>query len=247
MVIRTRTAVIVLLVALLLGAAGYGLRYLFESGYLRFNYPNEQRFPLHGLDVSHHQGKINWDAVPTGKFRFVYIKATEGGNHKDRRFKRNWEEAARVGLVRGAYHFFTFCKDSKTQAQNFIESVPVEDNMLPPVIDIEYGGNCKTRPTRTVLLQDIHVFAEEVRRVYQRTPLLYVTEEIYTEYLQDEHTGYPLWVRNIYFEPNADRTSWLFWQYANRGRVKGISGPVDLNVFNGSVEEFNRLLQPAPR
>ncbi len=234
-------AVLLLLVA----AMGYGVRYLFETGHIRLNYPDKKRFPIHGLDISHHQGKINWDTLRTEKFKFVYIKATEGGDHKDRRFKRNWEAAARIGLMRGAYHFFTFCKDSKIQAQNFIDSVPVEDNMLPPAIDIEYAGNCKTRPSKTVLHQEVRIFAEEVRRVYRRTPVLYVTEEIYVDYLQDKTIGYPLWIRDIYFEPDANRAPWLFWQYANRGRVKGINGPVDLNVFNGSAEEFNRLLQPA--
>lgn len=245
MMIRTRAVVILALAMLFAGAGGYGLRYLFEGGYIRFNYPDEDRFPIRGLDISHHQGKIDWEALRAEKLHFIYIKATEGGDHKDRRFKTNWEHAARIGLLRGAYHFFTFCKEGKTQAQNFIDTVPVEKIMLPPVIDIEYAGNCKARPAKAALLREVHAFATEVRRVYRRAPVLYVTEEIYADYLQDEVGIYPLWFRDIYFEPNADGMQWLFWQYANRGRVKGINGPVDLNVFNGSETGFKRLLTPA--
>lgn len=233
------------LAALLTGAAAYGLRVLFENGYLRFNYPSTTHYPIRGIDVSHHQGKIDWQALRDEQLHFIYIKASEGGDHKDRRFKANWDEAARSGMVRGAYHFFTFCKDGKSQALNFIDTVPVAEAMLPPVIDIEYAGNCKTRPERAALLTELRLFATEVERVYKRRPIFYVTEEIYADYLRGQINDYPLWIRDIYFEPRfTDRSEWVFWQFANRGRVKGISGAVDLNVFNGDAAAFAALLQP---
>ena len=243
--LQRKIYLIVVVAAFLAGAVVYGLRYLYENGYVRFNYPSITRFPIRGIDISHHQGQINWQALREEQFHFIFIKASEGGDHKDRRFKANWDNALRHGMVRGAYHFFTFCKDGKTQALNYIDTVPVEELMLPPVIDIEYAGNCKTRPERSNLLAEVRSFAGEVERVFKRRPIFYVTEEIYADYLRGAINDYPLWIRDIYFEPSfTDRSEWLFWQYANRGRVKGINGPVDLNVFNGNSEAFQALLQP---
>ncbi|MBI3561807.1 MAG: glycoside hydrolase family 25 protein [Gammaproteobacteria bacterium] len=244
---RRRTRRMILLVLLVISAAGigYGLRYGYDIGLVRFNYPDTKRFPLRGIDVSHHQGKIDWNALPAEHAHFIFIKATEGGDHKDRRFKTNWDNAYRYGLARGAYHFFTFCKAGKQQAENFIATVPVEEKMLPPVIDIEYGGNCKSRPEREGLLRELREFAVEVEQVYRRKPIFYVTEEIYADYLRGEITDYPVWIRDIYFEPSfSDRSGWLFWQYANRGRIKGIQGPVDLNVFNGDAAALEQLQEP---
>ncbi len=243
---QRRIYLITVLAALLAGAAAYGVRMLYESGHVRFNYPSTLRFPIRGIDISHHQGKIDWQALGEEQLQFIYIKASEGGDHKDRHFKANWDNAARHGMVRGAYHFFTFCKDGKSQALNYINTVPVEEHMLPPVIDIEYAGNCKTRPESKALLAELRNFAVEVERTYQRRPVFYVTEEIYADYLRGTINDYPLWIRDIYFEPRfTDRGEWLFWQFANRGRVKGINGPVDLNVFNGNKEAFELLLKPA--
>lgn len=243
--VRFQTVVLILVGVALLGGAGYMLRYFFENGYLRFNYPDKNRFPIRGIDISHHQGKIDWLSLRNEQFHFIYIKATEGGDHKDRRFKANWEGAARHGILRGAYHYFTFCKNGKAQAENFIATVPTEANTLPPGIDIEYAGNCKSRPKREELLAEVRVFAEELTNYYHRKPIFYVTEEIYADYFKGEINDFPLWIRDIYFEPKFnDRGGWVLWQYANRGRVQGINGPVDLNVFNGDVTAFRNLLIP---
>jgi lysozyme len=231
------------LVLLTIGLLLFVGRYLFLEGYLRFNYPSFERFPLRGIDISNHQGKINWQALRQEKFHFIYIKATEGGDFKDRRFSANWQAAAEIGLVRGAYHFFTFCKSGKDQAKNYLSSVPVESGILPPVLDIEYSGNCKQRPEREDLLKEVQDFINEVKPVYNMQPILYVTEEIYETYLTEYSSDMPIWIRDIYFEPELGEDNiWVFWQYANRGRVKGINGPVDLNVFNGRDKEFKRLL-----
>lgn len=241
----TQSIVLVLVSVGLLGGAAYVARYLFENGYVRFNYPDKQRFPIRGIDISHHQGKIDWLSLRNEQFQFIYIKATEGGDHKDRRFKSNWESAARHGILRGAYHYFTFCKSGKEQADNFIATVPTEANTLPPGIDIEYAGNCKSRPKREEVLSEVRTFAQELINYYHRRPIFYVTEEIYADYLKGEINDFPLWIRDIYFEPKfRDRSSWVIWQYANRGRVQGVTGPVDLNVFNGDLAAFRNLLIP---
>src|SRR6476660_2447595 len=63
-----------------------------------------------GIDVSHHQGEIDWPRVASDGVRFAYIKASEGGTVPDHRFRENWVEAKKAGLRRGAYHFFTLCR-----------------------------------------------------------------------------------------------------------------------------------------
>ena len=208
------------------------LSFLYVNGYLRFNYPKMSHYPIHGLDVSHHQGKIEWNKIREESFHFAYIKATEGGNYKDPEFIKNWNEASNAGLLRGAYHFFTFGKPGIEQARNFIGTVPVDPDSLPPVIDFEFVGNSKKGPVKALILKELFVFIREIEAAYGKTPVIYITYDSYNKYLKGEIGKYKVWIRDIFFTPNMpDGISWTFWQYANNGRVKGINGPVDLNVF----------------
>jgi lysozyme len=96
---------------------------LYTRGFVRFNYPSAARFPIRGIDVSHHQGAIDWTAVKAARVEFAFIKASEGGDFRDREFARNWEAARKAGVVRGAYHFFTFCTPGLAQADNFVATI----------------------------------------------------------------------------------------------------------------------------
>lgn len=73
---------------------------LYFHGFWQFNYPGKGQYPIRGIDISHHQGKIDWNKVKGEGFNFVFIKATEGGNFKDPEFDRNWKESSRIGLLR---------------------------------------------------------------------------------------------------------------------------------------------------
>ena len=217
---------------------------LFYTGILRMNYPDSNRFPIRGIDISHHQEIIDWEKLRQEHVHFVFIKATEGGNFKDRLFLENWRKAKQAGLIRGAYHFFTFCRSGKEQARNFIAAVPVESGTLPPVIDLEFGGNCQARPSRENLVHELTAYIAEIEQTYQQTPILYVTYEAYGVYLSGEFEHLALWIRDIFRYPRLpDNRPWLFWQYSNRGRLQGIPTYVDLNVFHGNAEEFTRLLK----
>ncbi len=230
---------ITVLVILIIGATG--ICYL--QGYVRFNYPDKSIFPIRGIDISHHQGQIDWGKLTQEDITFVFIKATEGGDFQDSAFRRNWSSSGKVGLMRGAYHFFTFCKGGKEQAANFIQNVPKEPLMLPPVIDFEYAGNCKARLKKEALVEELREYIIEIEAAYNKPPILYVTYKSYKDYLQGQVDDYRLWIRDIWGEPEFENgRSWTFWQYAARGRLHGIEGPVDLNVFNGSMNEFSKLL-----
>jgi lysozyme len=213
-------------------------------GYVRFNYPDRGEFPIWGIDVSHHQGKIDWQLLTSENVAFAYIKATECGDFKDPLFRLNWREASRANVDRGAYHFFTFCKSGEEQAANFIQSVPVEADALPPAIDFDFVGNCSGRPPKSALLQEVRAFVEKIELAYGQSPVFYVTYDSYKRYLDGAIPGYRLWVRDIFGYPSLQpERDFTFWQYADRARLKGIKGPVDLNVFNGNAEQFIDLLK----
>ena len=215
----------------------------FELGYIRFNYPDKSEYPVRGIDISHHQQVVDWDVLKREDISFAIIKATEGGDHKDTQFERNWERAGDIGLVRGAYHYFTFCKSGLEQAENFIQSVPVVKNSLPPAIDLEFSGNCQARPSKEELLYELSIFSKLLEQRYGKTPIIYTTSESYNAFLAGEDLRYPIWIRDIYSKPKLpDGSKWDIWQFAHRGRLRGIEGFVDLNVYNGTIKEFQEFL-----
>ena len=204
----------------------------YRAGWWRFNYPTLKDYPVHGLDVSHHQKEIDWPRVPKDLISFVYIKASEGGDWKDRNFQTNWAGADTAGFKVGAYHFFTLCKSGAEQAENFLATLPEAAEMLPPAIDLEFGGNCAARPESADFLRELEIMAHRVETETGQRPVLYITYDFYEAYLKNTpFAAYPLWVRNIYGKPNPKEfPSATIWQYAANARVDGISGSVDLNI-----------------
>ncbi|MCW5716163.1 MAG: glycoside hydrolase family 25 protein [Bauldia sp.] len=208
------------------------------GGYLAYrNYePDRVRFPVRGIDVSHHQGEIDWARVAADDVAFVFMKATEGGDHRDREFARNLDGALEAGLAVGAYHFFTFCRPGADQAANFLATVPDGMTTLPPVVDLEYGGNCDRRPTGAELRAELDAFLAPVESRFGREVLYYATEAFLADY-GDAIAERPLWRRSIAWEPgNAD---WVVWQYHNAGTVDGVAGPVDLNVLKKGISSLS--------
>jgi lysozyme len=194
-------------------------------------------YQVRGLDVSHHQGEIDWQKVRAEReFQFVYIKATEGKEFVDDRFLENWNEAKKQGFRVGAYHYFSMKSSGREQADHFIHTVPPDADSLPPAIDVEIPANLdKNRVSR-----ELHTMADALEHYYGKKPVLYVTYKTYQAYIHDDFAGYGIWIRDIYKSPSLDNRPWLFWQYGNRGRVDGIPTYVDLNVFRGDVKEFQQ-------
>lgn len=218
--------------------------FLLYNGFIRFNYPSLKQYPIQGIDVSNHQKVIDWSKLDNQRVRFAFIKATEGGDFKDKSFDRNWKDAKEQGIIVGAYHFFTFCRSGSEQAQNFIESVPKDDSMLPPAIDLEYSGNCKLIKSKEELLYDIRVFMQIIENHYSKRMVIYVLDDFYREFLDGEFPDNYYWLRDVYGKPRPDHGyDWDFWQHSNRGRMQGIDGFVDLNVFRGSEDDFYRLIE----
>jgi lysozyme len=186
----------------------------------------------YGIDVSNHQGRIDWERVAADDIEFAYIKATEGGDFVDRSFERNWERADAVGIDRGAYHFFTLCKPGAEQAENFLRTVP-SDPELPPAIDLELGGNCAARPDQAWIDREIGAFLADVEEATGERVLLYIGPEFEAVYpIKEGLDDRPVWHRRLVLRPEGE--GWWVWQFQSVADVAGIDGPVDLNVMRGT-------------
>lgn len=204
--------------------------------------PSDERFPVRGLDVSHHQGAIDWRSVRASGRSFVFIKASEGADFRDTRFSENWRRAREAGLLAGAYHFFTFCSPGDAQADNFLTAAPPDEHTLPLSIDIEFTGNCTSWDSVQSIQRELRVFVGRVEAESGRQPLLYTTEDVARELVPPALSAHPYWIRSLWGEPGVE-LRWLFWQHSATGEVPGIRGAVDLNVFAGSASEWQAFIQ----
>ncbi|MER8521166.1 muramidase [Mesorhizobium sp. M0644] len=196
-----------------------------------------RRLAVHGVDVSRWQGNVNWGKLRAQGANFAYIKATDGGDHLDPMFTRNWRSADAAGLKRGAYHFFYWCRTAGEQADWFIRNVPRVEGALPPVIDVEWNGDssCKRRPSRQKVLEKMQVFMDKLERYYGQRPIIYTAPDFYRDNLRGAFLDYPFWLRAVAAHPSKvyPGRKWLFWQYSGSGLSHGVRGRIDLNVFRG--------------
>jgi len=223
-ILRTMFYVVVGVVISIVGAAFFFMNWE----------PDRDDFPVRGIDVSHHLGEIDWSQVVEDDVAFVYMKASEGGDFKDGAFARNWAGAGSSGLSRGAYHYFSLCKPGEKQAENFLSVLPQDSDMLAPVLDLELTGNCARRPPVAEVLREISTFTALVEQARGKQVIIYAPEEFYAAYLKGSGLNRRMWARSIWHQPDYT-ANWIIWQYHDRGRVKGISGDVDLNVLHSEA------------
>jgi len=219
--------------------------YLIWNGFFLLNHPSKSRYPVRGVDVSHYQGDINWETLASQDISFAFIKATEGSSSVDSNFAYNYEQAQTTNLRIGAYHFFSYDSEGRTQAENFIANVEKMEGMLPPVVDLEFYGDKEINlPVRENVHEQLDVLLKELEDYYGMKPMIYATEKSYSLYLSGAYKDYDIWIRNVISKPHiSDGRKWTFWQYTNRGRLKGYEGEepyIDINVFNGTEQEFER-------
>ena len=189
---------------------------------------------FHGIDVSHHQGKIDWATVATDKrVGFVYIRASNG-TKGDSNYHNNLAAAKRQGIAVGSYHFLNPNSPVQAQFKNFSNRVKRGEQDLIPVIDIEdvpeLGVLWKPQQARDFLAE----FAELVRKHYGVTPMIYTSNKFFTDYLGRAFAGLPLFIaRYGTLEPNPlNGAQWTLWQFTKHGRLDGINHMVDLSRFN---------------
>src|SRR6266542_4118535 len=207
-----------------------------------------------GVDVSYWNAGIDWPKVRAAGQRYVFAKATEGDFYADPTFDDNWRGAKSAGLLRGAYHFFRCNVDPKRQANKFIDYVKSMNDYgeLPMALDLETNDG----QTKEKIIARVKTWLDVVEDAFKRKPIIYSRAFFLQDYLSEAGGGppawakdYPLWLAqypNNYVEgslPLLPRGwfKWAFWQYSEKGVVNGINAKVDLNLFNGSLEELYKF------
>lgn len=192
-----------------------------------------------GIDVSAHQGQINWKEVAKTKIAFVFVKATEGADHTDALYKDNIKGAREAGLTVGAFHFFRTTSSVQDQFNNFITTVGKDDLDLIPVIDIEENKNW----SKEQLCDSLRGFVDLVDKHFGCKPIIYTGERFYINILGPDFDDCMLNVAKYSLnEPRINR-QWQLWQFTESGRVTGIKGHVDLNILGDKVK-LEELLLP---
>ncbi len=191
--------------------------------------PAEAR-PRRGVDVSHHQGPVDWSRVKADGIGFAYLKATEGSTFVDPRFAGNARQARRAGLRVGGYHYFTLCSPGAPQAAHFVKTLDAAPaDTMPPAVDLELGGNCADPPPREELLGEVRAFVTEVERRTGQRVVVYAYPDFESRFEIAAALDRRLWVRRIGSTPPEG--DWWLWQRDDRASIDGIAGPADLNVL----------------
>ena len=221
------------------GPFGFRWRALYGD----ISYP--EGYEIHGIDVSHHQGRIDWrklkDQGLIDKFpvRFVMIKATEGASRIDENFKENFHEARENGFTRDAYHFYSVYSPAKKQAEFFIKNVKLENGDLPPVLDVEHKPNHQTDEE---FVASVREWLDIVEDYYGVKPIIYTYYKFKLRYLNDSiFDSYPYWIAHYYVDEVEYEGPWKFWQHTDAGRLPGIKGHVDFNIYNGSYYDLRKM------
>ena len=236
------TAVIVLYVFLFyhffVGPTGFRWRALYGDA----EYP--EGFEIHGIDISHYQGKIDWEQLKNAMIkgcpvRFVIIKSTEGSSRLDENFRENFNQARDFGFIRGVYHFWSNKSTAREQAYYFLDQVHLTDGDLPPVLDIEHKPADKSVED---FQRDVLTWLHIVEDKYHVKPIIYTDYKFKEQYLSAPvFDDYPYWIAHYYVDKVQYKGKWKFWQHTDVGKLPGIKGYVDFNIYNGSYYELKQL------
>ena len=204
---------------------------------------NPDGFEVRGIDVSRYQEHIDWTRLRNANInglpiRFAFIKATEGTDLIDPYFNENFYQARQNDILRGAYHFFSPRTDSRQQARFFLRQVHLESGDLPPVLDVETRGSLTKKQLQTAVKKWLDV----VEQHYGVKPIIYTGYSFKMENLNDTiFDAYPYWIAHYYVDKVEYKGKWKFWQHTDVGRLPGIKGYVDFNIYNGSYYDLKKL------
>lgn len=148
-----------------------------------------------GIDISRYQGIIDWNVVaahvnPT--VEFVIMRAAISWGYKDTYIDRNWSEARRLGLSRGAYHVFYPTEDPVRQMAWFIECLNGDLGEMPLSLDVELSHDATPAQFQTNLLRAL----EYVQEVTQRKPIIYSRASFINAYVTGTGKPAPAWYKN---------------------------------------------------
>lgn len=199
-------------------------------------------YTVFGIDISRHQGIIDWEEFKNenpveAPISFVYMKASEGRDYEDSNFQTNFKEARTHGFIRGAYHYFSTKSSGAEQARMFIKTAKLTSGDLPPMVDVEEKPKDKEK-----FLQELKTFITELEKHYGVKPIIYTYRKYKTRYLSEPFFDkYPSWIAHYYISTLDEDVKWLIWQCSDIGEVPGIPENVDINIFNGNLEQLKSM------
>jgi lysozyme len=196
-----------------------------------------------GIDVSHHQPEIAWTRVREAGMRFALVRVSDGVTVADTSFAKNWRGAKHAGLLRGGYQYFRPDQNALAQADLMINALTRDRGELPPIIDVEIDGGKSPAQLATA----IQTWVDRVRDKLGVEPIVYTGPDFWRERARGaDFAAQPLWLAHYTRAcPTVPVpwTKWTLWQHTDNGRVPGVEGPVDLNLFAGTygeLEDFGR-------
>lgn len=233
----------VLFLAYLLLLKPYFYRWLPCVGFKEYGTCVPYGYTYYGIDVSHHQGRIDWQKVAGQSdtkdcpIRFVFMKATEGGTFLDSSFYDNIAGAREAGFVCGIYHFYNPGTSPRKQAEFYINNVELKKGDLVPVVDVERSGK-----SVDALQRELLDFLSALESHYGVKPIIYTSAKFRNNILDKPvFDSYPIWIAHYYVSHPSTDHEWSFWQFSDHARVEGINGFTDIDVFKGTPKDFDRL------
>jgi GH25 family lysozyme M1 (1,4-beta-N-acetylmuramidase) len=242
------------------GASGNDLAFSLPSGPVSalpgnpaikiFNPPEEYTF--HGIDISQFND-VTWSKLPAD-VDFVYVRAT-GILGVDKKFRRNWAAAKEQGIARGTYHYWSYCQSVDRQFNKIVDAVPVDIEDMPIALDIDWPAKsflskevaCAKDLGAAGATKRIVELLDRLHRHYGKLPLVYGNANVFSDLLT-EYTDFAVWLGKPEEGQGDAEVSlsgvqpWTIWQYTQTGKIQGVNGPVDRDVFFGTKEQFDAFV-----
>lgn len=202
-----------------------------------------------GPDLSHHNGAVNFDDVKRAGASFVILKATQGTRFADPNYKFNLMRAQRAGLIVGSYHYLSYEHPPRAQA-NFYANTVGDAGGIFPIVDIENDdddpetGKQYSAGYMSKMAAD---FIDEIHSLTGKYPTIYTYVSFWRDTLHNPTlyaANCPLWIADYSQRKPRLVGGWkwhTFHQYTSTGHLLGVPGSVDLNRFNGSLENLKKF------
>lgn len=203
-------------------------------------------YSIQGIDISHYQGDIDWKKLRGASIngepvRFIIMKSTEGNSLIDSNFKDNFNNAKDYGFIRGAYHYFVPGVPASEQAEHFLGQVSLEEGDMPPVLDFEKQGSL----TPEQVADEALTWLRMVEARYKVKPVIYTYYKFKLTFLSDSvFDEYPYWIAHYYVDTLRYKGKWKLWQHTDAGKLDGIKGDVDFDIYNGSMYDLMKFTIP---
>ncbi len=193
-----------------------------------------------GIDISHHNGRINWRQLPK-TLDFIYIKATEGGTYVDQYYIRNVDSATLYKFNIGSYHYFRMTSSAEKQFANFKKTVVKAKQKLIPMVDVELNGkddngwnidgyHTSVNAEKNQIIKSLKTLLANIEKEYGCRPMIYCTWAAYVQVVKGNFDNYKIYLGN--YAPTPKINNYTIWQYSEKESITGIPKHTDVCVFN---------------